>query len=663
MTDTTTPVAAPAADFAPFAEAINTRFAELSTGELYVVDLDDTLFEKYLAAFPAGTDLLFRKRTVHDCSTCKRFVRNLGKVVAIDEGKVLTVWDVPGLEHPYAAVAAAMDALVKAAPIKSVFRTKEGAYGGPHNYDPVSGQRYDHFRGVVAGTHKCADPGAKVGEKAAAFQVLGRGLREIRDADLRTVVELIDANSLYRGQEHRHAVMGFMGLRDRFKAAGLTDLFVWDNLDDPHARFRNTVIGTLLVDLAEGKDLDRAVREFETKVAPANYKRPTSVITEKMVEDAVRTLTDLGLHGAVARRYARMSDVSVNDVLFVDNDTRAVMKDGHAITALLAGSVKKAAPDLKHAVEVAADDFVRDVLPGTSSLEAYVENRHLGNFVSLTGGDGPERLFKWDNNFAWAYDGDVTDSVKARVKAAGGNINALLRVSLSWFNYDDLDLHCATPRGDHIYYGDKRGVLDVDMNAGGEKSRTPVENLAFSSLPDGTYRVYVHQFNRRETTDFGFAIEYEFGGQVHQYRHPRAMQTGENVECFKIHVTAGAVTKVETALAGGTASQEKWGVKTETLVPVAAVMYSPNHWNGSAVGARHLILALKGCVNPGQARGIFNEHLRPEFEKHRKVMEVLGAKTKVAPLGDQISGIGFTAARGDSVAVVVDGKRAYRLKF
>ena len=52
------------------------------------------------------------------------------------------------------------------------------------------------------------------------------------------------------------------------------------------ARFRNTVIGTLVQDLSAGVDLEVAVKSYETKVAPQNYKRPTALITKAMVESA-----------------------------------------------------------------------------------------------------------------------------------------------------------------------------------------------------------------------------------------------------------------------------------------------------------------------------------------------------------------------------------------
>lgn len=133
-----------------------------------------------------------------------------------------------------------------------------------------------------------------------------RGLNEISKADLDTVLELIDGNNLYRGAEHREAVKGFAGLLKDYEKAGNKELFIWENLENRNSRFRNTVIGTLLTDLAEGKDLEVAVKSFESKVAPANYKRPTSLITQKMVEQAIQKLNDLNLGGAIYRRYARL---------------------------------------------------------------------------------------------------------------------------------------------------------------------------------------------------------------------------------------------------------------------------------------------------------------------------------------------------------------------
>lgn len=645
--------------FIAFSKAVHVRFVEMSKGELFVTAADE-LFEQYLAAFPDGTNPVFRTRTVHDCQCCRQFVKRLGGLVSIKDGEVSSVWDDLDVPQPFKVVAEKMATYVRGCTIKTVFRTKERSYGTDHNYDPNTNERYEHFHGQVADRHFSKDADTKRGEQEAIFQVMKRGLTEINHSDLVTVLDLINSNGLYRGEEHKHSVEGFQDLKMSFHEAGLTDLFVWENLSDRNARFRNTVIGTLLVDLADGKDLDQAVKSFETKVAPMNYKRPTAVITQKMVEQAVQTLTDLGLHGAVSRRYARLSDVSVKDVLFVDNESRSKTKDG--VSLLLESSVvKRSKPDLKSAIKVTAESFIADVLPKAKSLEVLVENRHAGNFVSLTGGDGPERLFKWDNNFAWSYDGDVTDSVKQRVKAAGGNVEAKMRVSLSWFNLDDLDLHAMTPGEGHVYFGNKMGILDVDMNAGGPTSRSAVENLAFNQLRDGVYVIHVNQYRQRETVDVGFSIEVEFGGVVNQYSYAKAVKG--DVPCFRLHVKGGNLVKIETDLVGGASSQDKWGIKTETLVPVVAVMLSPNHWSGGSIGAKHLIFALKDCRNPLPTRGIYNEFLRSDLEKNRKVFEVLGSKTKCPYSDEQVSGVGFTAARGDSVTVVVDGRRSYNVTF
>merc|ERR1712054_544407 len=70
-----------------------------------------------------------------------------------------------------------------------------------------------------------------------------------------------------------------------------------------------------------------------------------------------------------------------------------------------------------------------------------------------------------------------------------------------WNTYDDLDLHVLSPSGANVYHGNKKvggGELDVDMNAGGQKSNKPVENVYFGqrgdSAPHGSYTVTVRNY-------------------------------------------------------------------------------------------------------------------------------------------------------------------------
>lgn len=95
-------------EFQKFARAVKARFDQMSKHELYVVDVDD-LFDKYLAAFPEGTNPIYRVRTYHDGSYDKHFIRAVGNVVSIADGKVSTLWDLKGLPYPYDVVAKRLD--------------------------------------------------------------------------------------------------------------------------------------------------------------------------------------------------------------------------------------------------------------------------------------------------------------------------------------------------------------------------------------------------------------------------------------------------------------------------------------------------------------------------------------------------------------------------
>lgn len=670
-------------DFHAFATRVRERFDEITdSSEAFLVAVSkEDLWEMYLSSFPEGSNPVFRERTEHDCATCRQFVKAVGGLVTLDgQGGYRTVWDLD-IEGPYGVVASEMAAFVRSAEIDRVFRTRERAYGKASNEEVVEGQPniiWHHFHCEIPHRFVVSSVGDAQGVHAASFQVLGRGLEELSISSLETVLDLIGSNSLYRGEEHERAVRGFLALKRKYDALSVEKRknFVWANLESPASRFRNTAIGTLVQDLSEGMALEMAVARFESKVAPHNYRRSSAPITKGMIDRALGTLRDLGLEGAVHRRFATLRDVRATDVLFVDRDVRPKMKGESDLTSLLMEEVRPVAHSGKGAIEVSGEVFFGEVLPGAESLELELTREHLGNFVSLTAPaeESTGRLFQWDNDFAWVYDGDAADSIRQRVKAAGGKVDGFLRVSLSWFNGDDLDIHCEDDAGLHIYFGNKCGVLDVDMNAGGVQSRTPVENLAWDHrLREGSYKIWVNQFCKRESVGVGFEIEYEHLGDVKRASYGMALRQSQNVQVCVFEVRDGRVADLvfSPAMSIGSSSAvstEKWGICTGQKIPVEAVMLSPNHWGpeDQRRGNRHHIFSLQGCRNPSPARGFFNEYLRSDLHEHRKVFEVLGSKLMVEPSEDQISGVGFSSTRHDRATFIVrkDGAtRAYTVQF
>ncbi len=656
---------------------------------VFVVDVGgDALWGMYLAAFPEGTNPIFRKKTEHDCSCCKHFIRRAGNVVVIEDGALRTVWDqaAESAPAPYNVVASALRDAVKAAVVVDLYRVghNEHAFGAKQtrslDKDTQEVTTWTHLHtGEIPGNLRVALPDTVRGNYRTTVQVFERGLTELLPSAVETVLSLVEANNLYRGEEHKPAIVQFQKSQRAYLATTEgreRSFFGWANADAPASRFRNTVIGTLVQDISEGKDLEHAVRGFETKVAPTNYKRTTALITPGMVKKAMETIESLGLEPALERRFAVISDISVNDVKWVDGTVKPLMKGGIGDILLKhAASNVPNEKDESRAEDIALDDFVARILPATSSLELLFKNELAGNLVSLTAPIHPEpkQLFRWPNDFAWSYCGNVTDSIKERVKKAGGKVEgAVLRISLSWFNYDDLDLHIHQPSASQgalrepIYFRNKRGwtggTLDVDMNAGGGNTREAVENVVWSSkMPDGAYRVVVNNYSQRETSNPGFVIEVENGDKLSHFSYNKAVCNQGNITVATVHMKNGVIESIEAGDAGITTaniSQDKWGLKTEQYVKATAVTLSPNHWGDHAAGNKHTFFMIDGAKNDEPTRGFYNEFLHPRLETHRKVFEVIGDKTKCQPTEGQLSGLGFSSTKKQSfIARVQQGKK------
>ena len=306
------------------------------------------------------------------------------------------------------------------------------------------------------------------------------------------------------------------------------------------------------------------------------------------------------------------------------------------------------------------------MLPTATYIEAYVENTHMSNFMTLTTSDNPKSMFKWDNEKAWAYTNDVADSLKERAKEAKGKVDGFIRITLGWINSDDLDLHVIenTMKGvNEIFFRQKTssatgGQLDVDMNAT-SISKNPVENVFYPSkkgMLDGSYKVVVHNFRKREQANQGYKVEIEVEGEIYTFSSDTNPSTP--VLAFEFTVLDGKVT----VKGNKTGSASKWGCKINTFEKVNFVMKSPNYW-GTNQGNEHVFFILENAKSDEETRGFFNEYLSQELMEQKKVFETLGSKTKI-PIGDeQLSGLGFT--KGKSLTVQVKGtfNRVLKINF
>ena len=93
------------------------------TGKLFRVNTSG-LWEIYIGSFKPGDDPIFRhpESTSHTCSNDKHFINNYGNIVAIIEGKVVTMWDLDLTEDDiYYAPCKALAENVRGGEISDVF--------------------------------------------------------------------------------------------------------------------------------------------------------------------------------------------------------------------------------------------------------------------------------------------------------------------------------------------------------------------------------------------------------------------------------------------------------------------------------------------------------------------------------------------------------------
>lgn len=688
--------------FRDFVKAIQKNLQQMSkdSSRLFTVNVDtEELYNLYLDSFPAGTNEIYRERREYDCSCCRHFIRDVGNVVSIKNGELHTIWGInPVSDDKYNVVAAALDAYVKQKAVSGVFLKKEKRIGTHENREMLpTGKinKYEHFfvdLPEICIFKECY--GHTLEGDLSQFRdvrnVFKRSLDEISKEAVDTVLELIAQNSLYKGAEWKKQLTEFKNYQKEY--GKLTDeqkeLWIWEKSISAGAvigKIRNHSIGTLLVNISEGMDLDLAVRKYEQIVAPVNYKRPKAIFTKKMLEDAKKTITELGYIDSLQRRFATLDDITVNNILFSNKDAAKRITGAMDLFDEMEQDVAIDPKRFSKVEEISAEDFIKNVLPVAKELEVYLENKHIQNMVSLIAPEvaDAKTMFKWNNGMSWAYTGNITDSdIKENVKAAGGSVTGIVRFSIQWNDGNgkdnsDLDAHCLEPQGgDHIYFSHKisrytGGELDIDITDPIYQCKSnggvAVENITYPSkerMKPGTYKFYVNQYSFRNSQ--GFKAEVEVNGEIHSYEYNTPVRG--NVDVAEVILDQSGNFKVVDKLPGNcaTISKDVWGIKTLQFTPVSVVCYSPNYWDEQkGIGHQHLFFMLKDCINPEEPNGYYNEFLKPELEQHRRVFETLGAKAHVKDVDDQLSGVGFSLTKRNDLIIKVKGatERVVKVKF
>lgn len=681
-----------------FKKALQMHFDEMQreVTHLFEVNVDkDELWNTYLDSFPAGTNEIFRERREHDCSCCRQFIKNIGSTVTIKDNQIHTIWELNLGDTTYQPVCDALDAFVKTHTVTDIYTTKFHKIGTNFNFEEINGKshQWDHF--FLELPSKFVNRSSRSNEEVKGQfrdtrNVFKRSLDEITMEALDTILELINSNTLYKGEEWKGVLTEFKKYKkeyDKLTSDTEKDLYAWEKSVTAGmaiGRIRNHSIGTLLINVSEDMDLDTAVKKYEQITAPSNYKRPKAIFTKKMLEDAKKTITELGYMDSLQRRFANLNDITVNNVLFSNKSAARRMVGADDIFGQMEKDVAVSSKKFSKVEEISAQDFIDKVLPTAKEIEAFVENKHEKNFVSMIAPVNPDAktMFKWNNGLSWAYSGNITDSdMKQNVKAAGGNVDGVLRFSIMW-NEDqndnsDLDAHCKEPDGNEIYYGNCRkpnvsrcgGQLDIDITRPMEqmKGKPSVENITWADMlhmKPGVYKFFVNQFAARGSK--GFKAEVEFNGEIYAFEYNQPVHG--DVQVAEVTLDANGNFSIKEKLAGNSSisSREIWGVNTNQFVPVSVISYSPNYFDEQdGIGHRHLFFFLKDCVNNEEPNGFYLEFLDNDLMMHKRVFEALGAKCHVEDTDDQLSGIGFSMTKRADLVVKVKGatERVMKIKF
>lgn len=363
------------------------------------------LWPLYLDSFSDPTE-----RQYHNCHACRRFVERFGALATIGkDGQLIpALWTEEDAPEVYRPALAAMARAIRRADVTGVFLSSEKVWGTPET------GVWHHLAARPAASMLFKESPVQSAKQAMAekledFKNVTRALKEFTLSHVETALVLLRSDALYRSEKVLGQAEWLHALHTAVSSVRgwARDHIVWRAVASAPAGFchpRSSMIGTLLSDIAEGKDFGDVSRAFAAKMHPLSYRRPKAAPSAGTIEAAEKLVKQLGLQASLDRRFARLDEIQA---VWLPKKQEAPDTDS------VFGHLKSRAREQTKALPVPQqtmtwEKFQRTLLPTADRLEFKAPSH--GSYTALVTAvnkDAPP-ILQWDmegarNPVSWYF--------------------------------------------------------------------------------------------------------------------------------------------------------------------------------------------------------------------------------------------------------------------
>lgn len=274
------------------------------------------LWETYLDALPDD-------RHIHDCRTCRHFIRKFGHLVCIsDDGKAWSpFWNRHWVPDFYKPAFARLAEIVEDASVNGLFCDADMVWG-----KPLTGE-WAHLSVTPGLEFVHRDRAKEPNQRAAAVfenvKTVHSAMAEYGPAVLDQALRMFNTGLLARSEKFTGPLQWLRNLHNWPK--GLQHRETRNNMlwkavataPEGYSHIKSSVLGPLLDDIkSPGARFEDIARKHAAKLNPLQYQRPQAAPAAGNVKAAEDLVEKLGIKLSLERRFARLEELPLEDAIW-----------------------------------------------------------------------------------------------------------------------------------------------------------------------------------------------------------------------------------------------------------------------------------------------------------------------------------------------------------